>query len=267
MTAARSAFVAAVTTSALVTGTLPAAAQTPAPTQTTAAPQGTAPPAPTQTWYPQGAYPQQGYPQGAYPQPGYPQQGYPQPGYPQGAYPQPGYPQGAYPQPGYPPGAYPQPGYPQPGYPPGAYPQPGYPQVAPPAYYGAPGTYGPPAKPHHYINTKAVVSGSVTLGLAWGISCAVAAVVGGGQGYEALYVPVAGPFIALGTTNVFSSINGNTEIATVLILDGVIQVGGLVSLILGLTGDRSGSDWAKPASPLVPQVALGVSRTQLTWTF
>ena len=265
---------AALLAGALLAAGAPAAAQTPpvAPTTTAPAqpPQGYAP-APT---YPQPGTPQPGSPQPGYPQPGYPQQGYPQPGYPQPGYPQPGYPQPGYPQPGYPQQGYPQPGYPQPGYPQSGYPQPGYPQpgyppgyyppgAAPPAYYGPPGTYGTPPKPHRRVNTRAIISGSIMLGLSWTISSIVAAVVG--KGYEALYVPVAGPFIALGTTGVLDARTASTDLATILILDGVVQIGGMVSIILGAAGESSAGDWAR--SPLVPTVGVGLGNAQLKWQF
>lgn len=230
---------AALLAGALLAGCGPAAAQAPPMAPTTTAP----------AQPPQGYAPAPGAAQPGYPQPGAPQSGVAQPGAPQPGYPQPGYP-----QPGYPQSGYPQPGYPQPGYPPG---------VAPPAYYGPPGTYGTPPKPHRRVNTKAIISGSVMLGLSWTISAIVAATVG--KGYEALYVPVAGPFIALGTTGVLDARTASTDLATILILDGVVQVGGMVSILLGVAGESSGGDWAR--SPLVPTVGIGPRNAQLKWQF
>jgi hypothetical protein len=253
----------------ILSASAPAAAQTPPATAappatsvpTQAPPQGytPAPGSPQPQPYPQPGYPQQGYPQQGYPQqypqPGYPQQGYPQP-YPQPGYPQQGYPQ-QYPQPGYPQQGYPQ-QYPQPGYPPGYYP----PGVAPPAYYGPQGTYGP-IKRYRRPNVKAIVSGSVMMGIAWSISTFVA--LAAGSGYEPLWVPVAGPFIAIATTGAFDTKNQRQDFGVFLVLDGLAQTGGLISLILGAAGESSANDWAK--SPLVPTVGVGLGTTQLKWQF
>ena len=216
------------------------------PGYTPAAPPGYSPPAPSGV--PQGGYPQPGYPQGAYPQGAYPQGAYPQGAYPQGAYPQPGYPQGAYPQPGYPPGYYPAPGTP------------------PPAYYGAPNSYAQlPIKPARRVSVRAIVTGSVSLGVAWSLSSIIALVAGSGKGYEPLYIPVVGPFIAMGTTGAFETKNNNLDFGIFLLFDGLAQTGGLVSIILGASGSSSANEWAK--SPLVPEVNVGLGSGQLTWQF
>jgi hypothetical protein len=261
---------------------VPPAGTAPAPGQ--APPAGTAPPAypPGYAPPPQGTpgYPQQGYSpaQQGYPQQGYPQQGYPQQGYPppQQGYPQQGYPQQGYypPPPGYPPGYYPAPGQappayypPPPGYPPGYYPAPGQ---AAPSYYAPQQEYGSPkvarSRP---VNVKAVVTGATTLGIAWSISSIAAIVVideadGRSTGAEPLFVPVVGPFIAIGTMNAFDKDDG-AQLGVLLILDGVAQTGALVSLILGATGRDSGGDWA--SHPAVPEVRVGLGGAQLKWQF
>jgi len=254
----------------------------PAPTTapTPVYPPGTPPPYPQQPYpqqYPQG-YPQQPYPQ-QYPQ-GYPQQypqRYPQQPYPQ-QYPQ-GYPQQPYPQQPYPqqyPQQYPQ-GYPQ-GYPPGYYPPgvppPGYypPGYAPPAYYG-PGDgqaqpVGPKRRPP--VDVKAVVSGSVLLGVAWSLSSIMAVVVidsnnGDARGTEPLFIPVIGPFIAAGTTGSFDQKNNASDLGFLLIADGLAQVGGLVSIMVGSLAGNSGSSWMR--GPAVPEVNVGLGTTRLKWQF
>ncbi|MBK8258912.1 MAG: hypothetical protein IPK82_40415 [Polyangiaceae bacterium] len=213
--------------------------------------------------YPQGAYPQQPYPQGAYPQGAYPQQPYPQGAYPQQPYPQGAYPQGAYPQGGYP--AYP-PGYVPPGYYP--YPNPG---MAPTPYYGPPGTYGTPPPPAKQVNVKAVVSGSITLGIAWSISSIAAVAIldgadGRPTGIEPLFIPVIGPFIAAGTTGAFDAQNNAAELGILLIADGLIQAGGLISIITGAAGRSDAGNWIGK-HPAVPEVQVGMGRGRLIWQF
>lgn len=218
------------------------------------------PPHPQQ--YPQG-YPQQPYPQQPYPQQPYPQQPYPPPPYPQ-QYPQ-GYPQQPYPQ------QYPQ-GYP-PGYAPPGYAPPGYYPGAPPVYYGPPGSYETPGKKGRYVDVdvKAVVSGSVLLGVAWSLGSIIAVVViegnnGNGKGTEPLFIPVIGPFIAAGTTGAFDQKNNSTELGFLLIADGLAQIGGLTSVLVGSIAGKSGSNWAKN-NPALPEVKVGLGTTQLKWQF
>src|SRR2546423_66895 len=104
-------------------------------------------------------------------------------------------------------------------------------------------------------------------GAAWSVSSIIAYAVtssnhGDSKGYEALYVPVVGPFIAMGTTGAFESKNNASDFGVFLLFDGLAQTGGVISLILGSVGDSHASDWAR--SPAVPRVAGGVCRTQLT---
>ena len=258
----------------------PAATGAPPAASTQAQPQGwgQVPPG-TQPGYPQQQYPQPGYPQQQYPQPpapqqqqpGVPPQGYAQPGYPQPGYPQQGYPPPGYPQPGYPQQGYPPPGYPQGYYPPGYYPYPPPPPGgAPPAYYGPPGGYANNVAPSRPVNVKAVVSGSITLGLAWSISsiAAVAILDGatGPTGIEPLFIPVIGPFIAAGTTGAFDTRNNNAQLGILLILDGLVQTGGLISIITGAAGRSDAGNWIG-RHPAVPEVQVGLGRGQLTWQF
>jgi hypothetical protein len=267
--------------------TPPATAATPA-TSAQASPQG---------WgqvpggNPQQGYPQQGYAQQGYPQQGYPQQqqGYPQQGYPQQGYPPQGYPQQGYPPPGYPPQGYPQQGYPPPGYPPQGYPPPGYPQqgyypqgyypypgpppppgAAPPAYYGPPDQYATNVTPPRRVNVKAVVSGSITLGIAWSISSIAALAIldgaTGPTGVEPLFIPVVGPFIAAGTTGAFDAKNDASGLGILLILDGLVQAGGLISIITGAAGRSDAGNWIGD-HPAVPEVRVGLGGGQLAWRF
>jgi hypothetical protein len=88
--------------------------------------------------------------------------------------------------------------------------------------------------------TGAVVGGAVTLGVMWLISAFVAAgaqdvtnATGGHSNPDAaLYVPVVGPFIQMGST---SSALGNMT----LLVDGLAQTGGFALLVYGLTTPRN----------------------------
>jgi hypothetical protein len=175
----------------------------------------------------------------------------PPPGPTQGGPPPPG---GAVPAP--PPAPYPEPApYPAPP-PPGYYPPPAY---GPPPGYPPP----PPAKdtrpreiddweegdpippgytPRGRIRKGLVIGGAVTLGAVWIVNVLVASVamsieenVQGGEpeAWGALYVPVAGPFIAMGT------LEARGSGIVVLALDGVIQAGGLAMLIAGVAAEKT----------------------------
>ena len=89
--------------------------------------------------------------------------------------------------------------------------------------------------------TGAVVGGAVTLGVMWLISAFVAAAAqdvnnaDGSHGANpdaALYVPVVGPFIQMGSTG---SATGNMA----LLVDGLAQTGGFALLVWGLTSPRN----------------------------
>jgi hypothetical protein len=151
------------------------------------------------------------------------------------AYPPPAYPPPAYPPPGaYPPGYYPPPppGY----YPPGYYP--GYPVEPPselPYEEGAP--IPPGYKPESRIRKGLVIAGACVFGgvyifsVIWG-SVFISA-EGEGEGYEALYVPVVGPFIAMGTIEGVETSSG-----ALLAVDGIAQVGGVAMFIAGLAAKK-----------------------------
>ncbi len=262
----------AATPGAQAQGTQQSWGQVPQATPTTGYPQPGAPqPGYPQPGAPQPGAPQPGYPQQGYPQPGYAQPGYPQPGYPQPGYPQPGYPQQGYPQQGYPQQGYPQPGYPQGYYPPGYYPYPPPPPgAAAPPYYGPPQGYASGVAPSRPVNVKAVVSGSITLGIAWSISsiAAIAILDGatGPTGVEPLFLPVIGPFIAAGTTGAFDSRNNSAELGILLILDGLVQTGGLISIITGAAGRSDAGNWIG-SHPAVPELRVGLGSGQVRWQF
>jgi len=208
-----------------------------------------------------------------------------QPAYPptsaQPAYPPPTYGQPAYPPPAYAQPAYPPPVYAQPGYPPPVYAQPIYP---PPVY----STFQPPAAkplrmdpdnppPGYHTESRArsgfVVAGAVMFGISYVLSATVAisAQAGNDSGYQALFVPVVGPFIALGSTHATVGTNDATvQVERVfgamgLVIDGLIQVSGASLLVVGLAVRRDVV--VRDPPPGVPSVAIGGGRATARWTF
>jgi hypothetical protein len=140
--------------------------------------------------------------------------------------------------------------------PPPNYPQ--YPAGAPYQQYpGPPPTYGPQAPvawpryikdwdegqpvPYGYHpETRArkglVIPGAVVFGVAYLLSTLVASAdnssYDGGDRYNALWIPVVGPFIQLGRSN---NPSGNNDS---LVFDGLAQTAGLTMLVLGLAYPR-----------------------------
>lgn len=157
----------------------------------------------------------------------------PPPGY--GQPPPPGY--GQPPPPGYgqpPPGYYP-PGYPPPGYPPPGYGQPYYaPQDSRPRYLDY--EEDQPIPQGYHLRTKArtglIGGGAGLLGGTWFVSLMVGLIGDGANnpgdgGWAALYVPVAGPWIAIDT------LHSDGTGTPFLVLDGVAQLGGAAMIVLG----------------------------------
>lgn len=161
-------------------------------------------------------------------------QGYPPPGYPPPSYPPPGQP----PSTGYPPHG---PGYyPAPGYPTGYAPPPGY---AAPAYAAGPLEldYNPakpiPAGYHVESQTRRslVVGGACAFAIPYALSIITASVAesgGGGDAWVPLYIPAAGPFVALGT------LEPNATGTYLLVVDGIAQSAGLIMIVAGLAARR-----------------------------
>jgi hypothetical protein len=116
--------------------------------------------------------------------------------------------------------------------------------------------------PGYHLDTRIrrgpVIAGSVMLGTGYLISAvaAGAAVESGDTELAPLFVPVAGPFITLGTID-WSSDFGGLAFAIIgvpLILDGLLQTGGAILLIAGI------------ASPKKVLVRDGVSTTETDTT-
>lgn len=137
---------------------------------------------------------------------------------------------------------------PPPGYGP---PPPGYGAAPPPGYYPGytqPEMLGPktmdyeegdPIPPGYHRETSIrkglVIGGAVTFGTLYLVSALTAAAVSdlsGGEDFVPLYIPVAGPFVTIGTSD--APAGG----AVLLAVDGVAQAGGLAMLILGLAVPR-----------------------------
>ncbi len=210
----------------VVTGTITATVAAPAlpPPPPGAGPEGPPPPPPV---------PAPGYPNAA---PGY-QLRPPPPVYAPPSYPPqqitPGYAQPAYPPP---------PGYAQPAYPP----QPAYGQPAYSPGYGATQYYpqrmfqrrivdyhGGPVPPGARLETRRsaalMITGGVVFALAYAVSildssCAYSSSCSG----QWLYVPMAGPFIALGIGP-----HSATDQA-LLVVDGILQIGGVAAFVAGM---------------------------------
>jgi hypothetical protein len=76
-----------------------------------------------------------------------------------------------------------------------------------------------------------VIAGSVTLGSTWLLSAITAGIIASGGSEEEfvpLFVPLAGPFITLGTAD------SNTLGSFLLVADGLAQVMGLGMLVAGV---------------------------------
>ena len=191
------------------------------------------------------------------------------------------------PQPGYgqPPAGYGQPpaGYGQP--PAGYYPPPGYGQ--PPAgYYPPPGYYYPPPSammpvltlpyedgdpiPQGFsVRSRAdkslLIAGSITFGAPYLISALVAATTlsanadGGGE-FAPLFVPVIGPFIAIGTAHAEGA--GTFW----LVFDGLAQAGGVTMFIAGLVLEDKYLQ-RTPQASFKPEVLVNPGGMNLKWRF
>ncbi len=165
---------------------------------------------------------------------------------------------------------------------PGYYPPPGY---APPPGYGAPPGYAQPsgtypvgprimnyeegqAVPEGYrVEERArrglIIGGAVTFGVTYILSAMVGLVAesadrasgGTGQSYIPLYIPLAGPFITIGT----SDAKGGGVF--VLMVDGLAQVAGAAMFIGGLAAPQKKlvrNDVALSVKPIVTGDTLGL---------
>ncbi len=255
-----------------------APAPVPAPTTTSGWPAPVAPPGvPTSAAPPTKSTPTTPAPQA--PPPG--AQGVPAQPPPQGV--PPGY--GPPPQ-GVPPGYGPPPQGVPPGYgPPGYGPPPGYnpyPYPAPYPYYAEP----PPSSPtleyeegqeippgyrlERRVQKGLTIAGASIFGGAWILSIAGAAsLIENNDGIAPLFVPLVGPFIAMGTTG--TNFNQNTFLGALLLLDGFTQVAGATMMIVGIAKKKPllvlEKNSTAALSNVVPEVQVGLGRASFTWHY
>lgn len=81
--------------------------------------------------------------------------------------------------------------------------------------------------------------------------------------YAALFIPVIGPWIVLGTDD------SNSGLAGIMVLDGLAQAAGATMFIIGMaTGDKKVLKRVDVAqNKKVPQVFVGPKSAALRWTF
>jgi hypothetical protein len=133
-----------------------------------------------------------------------------------------------------------------------------------------------PIPPGYHVETKMrtglVIGGSVMFGTGYLISAAIgaSAIEGGSSELAPLFVPVVGPFITLGTFDFDGDFGGLafTIIGIPLILDGLVQTGGIIMLIAGLASPktilkRDGS----AATDTTPRLRFGGDRILLEGRF
>lgn len=139
--------------------------------------------------------------------------------------------------------AYGQPPYGQPGYPPPGYPNP-YPQKE--LKEEIPYVEGGLVPEGYHLETKVrkapVITGSVLFGTGYIISAGIAssAISGGDSEVASLFVPMAGPFIFLGQLDFrgeFAAL-GYIFIGLPLIIDGLAQTAGVITLIAGVASPK-----------------------------
>jgi hypothetical protein len=186
----------------------------------------------------------------------------------------------------------PPPGYAPPGYAPPGYapPQPtaGYP-APPPAGYAPPPQYatppvgprtieyaeGRPVPPGYHVEEHArtglAVGGGVTFGATWLLSAAIGAGLSEAWAHDSdignddtawpLFIPVAGPFIGIGT------MHASYGPGFILVMDGLAETGGLAMFIAGLAAKKQllvRDDVYDAQVQLVPLAGPGVAGMAIT---
>lgn len=93
--------------------------------------------------------------------------------------------------------------------------------------------------PGYHLETRArrglVIGGAVTFGVTYLLSAFVASIAmdsGGGDEFGPLLIPVAGPFVTVGT----AESEGSGTFA--LVLDGLAQAGGVAMFVAGLVSEE-----------------------------
>ena len=147
-----------------------------------------------------------------------------------------------------PPAAAPQP-YPATGYPPPGYPPPGYYPPPPERPKTLHYQEGQPIPPGYYLDEGPikglVISGSIVLGVFYGLALMVASADGFPNESHWLAVPVAGPFITMAAREDRCDEDAyaldcvsDAMVRTYLIMDGIGQVAGATLLTVGLASTR-----------------------------
>lgn len=134
---------------------------------------------------------------------------------------------------------------------------------------------GDPIPPGYQVKTRAVrslvIAGAITFGAPYLVSLLTGATVlaadsGDGVKTAPLFIPIAGPFVTVGTAR--------AEGAETfwLILDGLAQTGGAVMLIYGLAADekilkRIPVNQPQATGSSIPAVLIGPRSAAVQWAF
>jgi hypothetical protein len=123
---------------------------------------------------------------------------------------------------------------------------------------------GDPVPPGYVVETSVkrglVIAGSVTLGSLWVLSIISGAIIvdfGDSDEGWPLFIPVVGPFIAIGTTH-----SSNSATSSVLLgINGAGQAAGLAMLIAGLVLENKVLRYRGAALEIGPSVQVGAHGT------
>src|SRR5262249_22896824 len=112
-------------------------------------------------------------------------------------------------------------------------------------------------------NHAMIAGGLVTFGISYGAAVAVAA-TSDHKGDDPLYVPIAGPWLDLGNRGACErNCDGETTNKVLLVVDGVFQGAGAISVIGGILAPRPRTYVSDTSVHVVP-VSLGHAAPGLT---
>jgi hypothetical protein len=122
-----------------------------------------------------------------------------------------------------------------------------------------------------------VLGGALLLAIPYVIGAGVAAGADGdgNRRLDGLYVPVVGPFIAIAQERSFAGDRndltgvGNAFGGALMIVDGILQVGGLAMVVVGVAAQKTVVVRDRNAQALArwPAVAVGARGAAARWTF
>lgn len=123
-------------------------------------------------------------------------------------------------------------------------------------------------------NLALVVVGAVVGSTAYLAAVVTGAVACAGPGYMCerygpLFIPLAGPFVALGT-GVYDPARDDSPwpgMHVPIAIDGALQLAGVALLLAGLLMDGGPTGDVAARSPWRPSVRVGASTAQAQWTF